>query len=55
METSFLTIRMVAHHFQITAIRKLPNLALCRLPAIVTQSLDGGGLALWSIFRYSTG
>jgi len=33
MQTSFSTIRTVAHNLQITAILKLPKLALCPLPA----------------------
>ncbi len=43
MQTSSSTIRTVAHHLQITAILKLPKLALCPLSAITTQSLGGEG------------
>jgi hypothetical protein len=42
MQTSFSTIRTVTHNFQITAILKLPKLALCPLAAITTQSRKGG-------------
>ena len=46
MQTSFSTIRTVTYNFQITAILKLPKLALCPLAAITTQSLRarGGGI-----------
>ncbi len=41
IQTSYSTIRTVTHHFQRTAILKLPKLALCPLPAITTQSPRG--------------
>jgi len=41
MQTSFSTIRTVAHTPKITAILKLPKLALCSLAAITTYSLKG--------------
>jgi len=43
METPFITIRMVTHSPQISAIRKSTKLTLCRLATITTQSLVGGG------------
>jgi hypothetical protein len=42
-QTSSSHIRTVAHHLQITAILKLPKLALCPLSTITTQSLGGEG------------
>jgi len=45
MQPSLSTFRMVAHNLKITAILKLPKLALCPLSPvpITTQSLEGGG------------
>jgi len=43
MQTSFSIIRTVTHNLRITAILKLPKLALCPLSAITTQSLTKGG------------
>src|SRR4030067_3825312 len=40
MQTSLSTIRMVAHNLKITAILKLPKLALCPLPPL-RHSLSG--------------
>jgi hypothetical protein len=38
IQRSFSIIRTVAHNLQITAILKLPKLALCPLSVIMTQS-----------------
>jgi hypothetical protein len=42
MQTSFSTIRTVAHHLKITAILKLLKRVLSPLAAITTQSQRGG-------------
>jgi hypothetical protein len=42
MQTSFSTIRTVAHHLKINAILKPPKLVLSPLAAITTQSQGGG-------------
>jgi hypothetical protein len=43
MQTSLSTIRMVAHNLKITAILKLPKLALCPCLHYDTASLRGRG------------
>ena len=43
MQTLFSTVRTVAHPTKIIAILKLPKLALCPLPTIMTQSHGGWG------------
>jgi hypothetical protein len=50
MQTSLSTIRMVAHNLKITAILKLPKLALCPLSPLRHSLQAGGGCVAFSSF-----
>jgi hypothetical protein len=44
IQTPLSIVRAFAHTIKMIAIIKLPKLALCHLPAIMTQSFSNGGL-----------
>jgi hypothetical protein len=55
MQTSLSTIRMVAHNLKITAILKLPKLALCPLSPLRHSLSRGEGVGGGELSTYTRG